>query len=821
TPDGMAAFPGLANADLTGTVRWVNYFVGDLGNLKVLATASQGANTRQVILGGARTPSPCPEITSFNPTSGSAGTNVTITGRGFTGVNSVKFANNVTATFTVNSDTQITATVPGGAVTGPITISKPNCADVQTGMFTIGPCIAVSIPPNLTGSPNGALTVPINVSDTTGRNALSYDAVLTFDSSVLRLQNPPFDRSGTLSANMTVTTNSPTAGRLNISGFGSNALTGAGALLNLKFDVIGSPNACSDLNWTSFRFNEGTPCSTTSNGRVCVTPDGGSIAGMVNYCAANPPKPVPGATITAAGAPQRSATTDGSGRYQLPNLGAGPYTVTPAKTGDANGITSFDAAQIAQHVVQIITLNPCQQAAADTSGNGEITSFDAAFIAQYVVGITNPDNKTGTWKFLPPTRSYASVNGNQTGQNFDAVLMGELTGNWTPGGGNTLLASQSLTNKPALSPTQVAISLPQVPAATGSSITIPITVGDLTGRNFISFDFDLTYDAAVLQAQPQPTDATDTLSRNLTITANATPGRLRVSGFGAQAMAGAGTLIKLKFTVAGAAGTGTALAWQRFLFNETPQTSLVNGRVNAALAVTSVSAASFKPESAAESIVAAFGASLATTTTTASALPLPTSLAGTTVKVKDSAGVERLAPLFFVAPTQVNYLAPPEAAPGAATVAITSGNGTVSVGTINIATVAPGLFAANADGQGVGAMVVARVRPDGSQVFESAVRFDPAQNKFVAAPIDLGAENEQVVLLIFGTGFRHRSAPSVVSVSIGGVNAQVDYAGPQPDFAGLDQLNARLPRSLAGRGEVDIVVTVDGKTANTIKIFVK
>jgi len=703
----------------------------------------------------------------------------------------------------------------------PTPTPTPAPTPTPTPTPTPGQCIAVSIPTSLTGSPNSALTVPINVSDTTGKNALSYDAVLAFNPSVLRLQNPPFDRTGTLSANLTVTTNSPTAGRLNISGFSSSPLTGSGVLLNLKFDVIGSLNSCSDLNWTSLRFNEGTPCSTTSNGRACAT-GGGSIAGAVSYCASSPSKPVPGVTITASGSPPASAATDNAGNYQLPNLGGGAYTLTPAKTGDANGITSFDAAQIAQHVVQIITLNACQQGAADTSGNGEITSFDAAFIAQYVVGITNPDNKTGTWKFLPPSRAYASLSGNQTAQNFDAVLMGELTGNWTPGAGNNLLAGDGLNKQHALSPTQVAISLPQMSAATGSSVTIPITVGDLTGRNFLSFDFDLTYDASVLQAQQPPTDATDTLSRNLTITANATPGRLRVSAFGAQAMAGAGTLLKLKFNVTGASGTGTALTWQRFIFNETPQTNLVNGRVNAANAVTSVSAASFLGESlAAESIVAGFGTAMAARVEVAGTLPLPTTLAGTTVRVRDSAGTERLAPLFFVAPAQINFQIPPGTATGPATITVTSGDRTVSSGSMTLAPVAPGLFSANASGQGVAAAAVLRLKANGEQVFEPVAVFDPARNQFAAAPIDLGPETDRVFLILFGTGWRSRSSLSATTVSIGGVNAEVLYAGEQGGFVGLDQLNARLSRSLTGRGEVDVVLMVDGKTANTTKVSFK
>jgi uncharacterized protein (TIGR03437 family) len=40
----------------------------------------------------------------------------------------------------------------------------------------------------------------------------------------------------------------------------------------------------------------------------------------------------------------------------------------------------------------------------------------------------------------------------------------------------------------------------------------------------------------------------------------------------------------------------------------------------------------------------------------------------------------------------------------------------------------------------------------------------------------------------------------------------------QGDFAGLDQINLRIPRSLVGRGEVEVVVSVDGQTANPARI---
>src|SRR5262249_17408004 len=89
----------------------------------------------------------CPAITARNPASSFVGNTVTLTGTGFTSVNSVRFANNVAATFTVNSDTQITTTVPNGAVTGSITISKPGCQDAQSAGFTVLACPTITITP--------------------------------------------------------------------------------------------------------------------------------------------------------------------------------------------------------------------------------------------------------------------------------------------------------------------------------------------------------------------------------------------------------------------------------------------------------------------------------------------------------------------------------------------------------------------------------------------------------------------------------------------------------------------------------------------------
>lgn len=237
--------------------------------------------------------------------------------------------------------------------------------------------------------------------------------------------------------------------------------------------------------------------------------------------------------------------------------------------------------------------------------------------------------------------------------------------------------------------------------------------------------------------------------------------------------------------------------------------------------VTNVSAATFAGNAfAPESIVAAFGTGLAMNTQSAAG-QLPTTLAGTTVKIKDSAGVERMAPLFFVSPTQLNYQIPAGVAQGAASVTVTSGDGAVSAANVQINPVAPGLFTADASGRGLPAAVILRVQVNGTQSYETIARYDTTQGRLVPVPVDLDAETDQVFLILFGTGARHRSSLSGVTANLGGLNAQVSFVGAQEDFAGLDQINLRLTRQLIGRGEIDLGVIVDGQAANPVKLWIK
>jgi len=78
-----------------------------------------------------------PAIKTFTPISGPVGTSVVITGTSFLNASVVKFGGVAATVFTVNSDTQVTATVPSGAVTGKISITTPGGTGTSSGVFTV------------------------------------------------------------------------------------------------------------------------------------------------------------------------------------------------------------------------------------------------------------------------------------------------------------------------------------------------------------------------------------------------------------------------------------------------------------------------------------------------------------------------------------------------------------------------------------------------------------------------------------------------------------------------------------------------------------
>ena len=240
--------------------------------------------------------------------------------------------------------------------------------------------------------------------------------------------------------------------------------------------------------------------------------------------------------------------------------------------------------------------------------------------------------------------------------------------------------------------------------------------------------------------------------------------------------------------------------------------------------VTTVSAASYEETPVApNSIVAGFGPRLATQMASAAdtdpqtpGIQLPEQLAGTTVEVNG-----RRAGLLYVSLEQVNYVIPAATETGSANVVVQSGDGTISRGTVVVARMAPAIFTANADGDGVPAATLLRVKADGTQSYESVSQFDQTSGRFATKPIDLGPTGDHVFLILFLSGIRpdsggNNNLAEIVRLQMGADEVVPLYVGLQPDFTGLDQINAEIPRSLIGRGKVNVSVSVPGSAVSNL-----
>jgi uncharacterized protein (TIGR03437 family) len=122
------------------------------------------------------------------------------------------------------------------------------------------------------------------------------------------------------------------------------------------------------------------------------------------------------------------------------------------------------------------------------------------------------------------------------------------------------------------------------------------------------------------------------------------------------------------------------------------------------------------------------------------------------------------------------------------------------------------------DGRGVAAANAVSVPVANPQQQSPVAVFQCAASVCAPTPIQLSASTT-VYLILYGTGIRNHS--SNVTANIGGANVPVQYAGPQPSYAGLDQVNLALPQSLSGSGQVSIILTVDGQITNVVTISIQ
>jgi uncharacterized protein (TIGR03437 family) len=234
-------------------------------------------------------------------------------------------------------------------------------------------------------------------------------------------------------------------------------------------------------------------------------------------------------------------------------------------------------------------------------------------------------------------------------------------------------------------------------------------------------------------------------------------------------------------------------------------------RASSLAAATLVNAASYTGQVAPGSLAALFDPNITQPDQSAIALPLPTTLAGVTVKIN---GIT--APLLGVygSARQINLQVPSGVSPGTATVELFQGSSTtpISTGTVTIAEAAPGIFAiAEPTGQ-----AAALNYNDG--VYSINADFDRLPGSRPQA------SGQYIIIYATGIGATSplvpdgQAAPAsplavttgVTKVTIGGVEAQVGFSGLAPGFVGLWQINALLPSSLPTNLSTSVRVELKG-----------
>ena len=158
-----------------------------------------------------------------------------------------------------------------------------------------------------------------------------------------------------------------------------------------------------------------------------------NISGNVKYFSSG--IPVPGVSLTLSGAVQFSTLTASNGSFTISNVPTGEYVLTPSKTNDVTAISAYDLHYARRIMFGVTNSTPERDIAADVNRSGGLTTLDLVLIRRIMSGLTTLKAVLGPvseWQFTPSQRTYSLLNGDQMNQDFTAVLIGDVSGNWSP-----------------------------------------------------------------------------------------------------------------------------------------------------------------------------------------------------------------------------------------------------------------------------------------------------------------------------------------------------------------------------------------------------
>jgi hypothetical protein len=423
-----------------------------------------------------------------------------------------------------------------------------------------------------------------------GDNLVGFQGDFTFDSTVVTFQATPVGGAGLTGTNWNVSANVLPGGGpiriLRVSAFSNDftPLSGSGTLFNLNMTrVSSSAGASTALTWdvdpNNFYFIdanlESRPPNSTPGGSISI--QGITVSGAITYCSNPSLNPVPSVTMSLTGSSSGSTLTDGSGNYTFTSLiPGGNYTITPSKASlpaGSIGVDTVDVIATQRHFLGVgAPLSGCRLTAADVNSVGGVDTVDVIAIQRFFLGLSTGIANAGKYQFNPTNRTYASIGSNQTGQNYSALIFGDVASGFVhrPGtpGGDEPNNEPDANEVPA---TVESVALPDITAdQSRNNFVAPVTTSEIDAKNkLVGFQGDFTFDERVVGFEDQPVQKAGLTAGNWNVSGNLLDGSgpmrtLRVSAFSTDfaPLSGSGTLFELRMTkMSGVATHGTPFIW--------------------------------------------------------------------------------------------------------------------------------------------------------------------------------------------------------------------------------------------------------------------
>jgi len=485
------------------------------------------------------TPAPTqPLVTTLSPNWGptEGGTAVAIAGSNFQEGATVAFGGVICddSTVTRTSANEIVCTIPPHlpAIVD-VVVTNPNSesAILPRGFTYQGATARLSLPESH-GATSSTIRVPVNAADLQG--LVAADLRVTFDGDLL---SPRAVTVGDLASGWSIAADLSGPGEVQMSlASPGSAAYGSGALAILELEVVGQHGSTTSLHLSSALLNDGAIPAELTDGSFAA--DLYAVSGRVRYRSGD--AGVSEVLLVNESQQLYSGQSDDTGAFTVLGQPTGTWIMSPSKSDGTEAITAYDASLVLQHAEGIIALNDYAIIAADVDCNGTVNSTDALYILQEAVGLVSlPFPGAGAvWSFDPASRSYTDLNADQSGQDFAAVLLGDVSGNW---GGESEYGSSTASEGPAT----LSVVAGEVDAS--GRVTVALWL-DASQAPVYSLEMAMTYSpsqATALSLQPGPLGDGLALGHDLD-----RPGEVRLALAGDSPVTGRGELVTLSFQMA-------------------------------------------------------------------------------------------------------------------------------------------------------------------------------------------------------------------------------------------------------------------------------